>query len=149
MVMRLWRKLTNADDGPEVLPDLDMLEADAYLGLRSSQRQPVQIGVDHSYITRPGEKKAIWLPITIVDLSTGGARVVSVDSLVSGDVARIEFKLPHGFGNWAGIGRITWVSPTGLLAGMAFNTPSSKKEQEALARLTKYVASTKSLTSRR
>lgn len=143
MVMKLWRKLTGSGDEPEVIPDLNLLEADAYLGLRSSQRQPVQIGVDHCYVKRKGESKEVWLPITIVDLSTGGARVVSVDAVQSGDTARLDFKLPHGFGTWAGTGRITWASPTGLLAGMAFDPPASKKDHEALERLTKYVASTK------
>ena len=139
--MLSWlRRVTGFEREPEAIPDLDMLEADAYMGLRSSQRAPVQIGVDQCYVVDPQTNKERWLPITLVDVSNGGARVVSTETLTSGTVMRLSFKLPRGGGDWHGTGRITWVSPSGLLAGMAFNQPTDSGQQAATERLNKYVA---------
>jgi hypothetical protein len=146
MVIQWLRRVAGTRSEPEVIPDLNLLEADAYLGLRAGQRQPVQIGVDHAYVLPPpdapkGEKER-WLPVTIVDVSTGGARLVCTEPVRSGMVFRLAFDLPRGGGKWQGTGRVTWVSPNGLLAGMAFNQPSGRSEQAAYERLKKYVAQT-------
>ena len=139
--MLSWlRRVTGFEREPEAIPDLNMLEADAYMGLRSSQRAPVQIGVDQCFVVDKETKKERWLPITLVDVSTGGARVVSTEMLTSGTVMRLSFQLPRGGGEWHGTGRITWVSPSGLLAGMAFNQPADRGQHTATERLKKYVA---------
>ena len=143
MVIGWLKKLTGGRSEPEVIPDLNMLEADAYLGLRSNQRQPVQIGVDHCYAVPKEGGKERWLPITIVDLSTGGARIVSTEPVQSGQVLRLKFSLPKGGGGWHGTARGTWVSPSGLLGGMGFGSPTDKGEAAALERLKRYVDSTK------
>ena len=138
--MLSWlKRVTGFEREPEAIPDINLLEADAYMGLRSSQRAPVQIGVDKCFVLDPETKKERWLPITLVDVSSGGARVVSTEMLKSGTVMKLSFQLPHGGGEWHGIGRITWVSPSGLLAGMAFNQPTDKAQQSANERLQKYV----------
>ncbi|HEU5317015.1 MAG TPA: PilZ domain-containing protein [Chloroflexota bacterium] len=138
--------MTGTRSEPEVIPDINLLEADAYLGLRASHRKPVQIGVDQSYVVPPpdaprGEKER-WLPVTIVDLSVGGARLVCTEPVRSGMVLRMAFDLPRSGGKWQGTGRVTWVSPNGLLAGMAFNPPSGRGESSAHERLKRYVAET-------
>lgn len=140
MLMDWLRRVTGFGREPEVLPDLNLVEADAYLGLRASHRQPVQIGVDQCFVIDPETKQERWLPITLVDVSTGGARVVATEALRSGTVMRLSFKLPRGGGAWHGTGRITWLSQSGLLAGMAFNPPADRGQQIAYERLKKYVA---------
>ena len=138
--MLSWlKRVTGFEREPEAIPDINLLEADAYMGLRSSQRAPVQIGVDKCFVVDPETSKERWLPITLVDVSGGGARVVSTEMLKSGTVMKLSFQLPHGGGEWHGTGRITWVSPSGLLAGMAFNQPTDKGQQTANERLQKYV----------
>jgi hypothetical protein len=143
MVLSWLKKLTGGRSEPEAIPDINLVEADAYMGLRSNQRQPVQVGVDHCYAVRDGGGKERWLPITIVDLSTGGARIVSTEPVCAGDVLKLKFKLPKGAGEWHGTARITWASPSGLLGGIAFNPPGDKGETAASERLQRYVDSTK------
>ena len=138
--MLTWlKRVTGFEREPEAIPDINLLEADAYMGLRSSQRAPVQIGVDKCFVLDPETKKERWLPITLVDVSAGGARVVSTEMLRSGTVMKLSFQLPHGCGEWHGTGRITWVSPSGLLAGIAFDEPTDRGQQTADERLKKYV----------
>ncbi len=137
------RKLVGTADEPETLPNLSMVEADAYIGLRSTQRANVQIGVDKWHLTPKEGGAERWQPITLVDVSLGGARIVSTEGVTSGDRLRLSFKLPHGAGEFHGTGRVTWVSPTSLLAGMAFNPPANRGEEGAHERLKKYVEATK------
>ncbi len=147
MVFSWLRKVAGGRQEPDVIPDLNLLEADAYLGLRSSTRHPVQIGVDQCYLlSAEGENgKERWLPVTIVDVSEGGARLVCTEAVRSGQVMRLSFHLPKGGGEWHGTGRVTWVSQTGLLAGMAFNPPDPRDRGQMAAqeRLKKYVAASK------
>ena len=143
MVLSWLKKLTGGRDEPEAIPDLDMLEADAYMGLRSNQRQPVQIGADQCYVASSDGGKDRWLPITIVDLSTGGGRIIATEALHSGDALKLHFTLPKGGGEWHGTARVTWASESGLLGGMAFNPPRDKGEAAANERLKRYVDSTK------
>ena len=148
MVLGWLRRIAGTRREPDAIPDINLLEADAYLGLRSSKRQPVQIGVDQCYVlpTEPGGKER-WLPVTIVDLSEGGARLVCTEAVTSGQEMRLSFHLPKGGGEWHGTGRITWVSPTRLLAGMAFNPPADRGQQAAQERLKKYAERAKASAS--
>ena len=148
MVFGWLRKVAGGRREPDVIPDLNLLEADAYLGLRSSTRHPVQIGVDQCFVIPPAGEPAAkerWLPVTIVDVSEGGARLVCTEAVQSGLVLRLSFHLPKGGGEWHGTGRITWVSQTGLLAGLAFNppTPGDRGQLAAYERLKRYVVKSK------
>ena len=138
--MLSWlKRVTGLGREHEATPEGSPLEADAYMGLRSSQRAPVQIGVDTCYVVDAETQQERWLPITLVDVSAGGARVVSTETLRSGTVLKLSFQLPNGGGEWHGTGRITWVSPSGLLAGLAFDEPADGEQQSADERLKKYV----------
>ncbi len=142
MVLGWLRRLTGGRDEPEEIPDLNLVDADVYLGNRSSQRAPVQIGVDQCFASPKDGGQERWLPITIVDLSLGGARIVATEAVTSGERMRLRFKLPKGHGEWHGTGFVTWTSTSGLLAGMKFNPAADRKQEAASDRLKRYVAAT-------
>lgn len=139
MVLNWLRRLGASRNEPEVLTDVPILDSNPYATLRSSQRVSVQVAVEKCEMTPESGGKARRLPVTVVDLSAGGARLVCTEAVEPGDILRLAFKLPKGGGEWKGSGRVTWSSAGGLLAGVQFNTPDTPAERASVTRLARFV----------